>query len=153
MIQGPIRKSWIDNTDLSRFKTGNYDITHTLSGGSLVTHSTINTSAFITWNERFPVIMSHIPWSIRRTGSISIDWPAVGTRIRAINRDGAVASSEVRDLGFEMATTQTALFFSLPDDINSDSTPNHGRILVANGAPIASYNPNPVWILICSVSP
>ena len=137
-------KSWIDNTDLSRFKTGNYDITHTLSGGGLVTHSAINTFAFLRWNELFPVMISHIPLSIRRTGSISIDMPAVGTRIRVINRDGTVGSSEVRDLGIEMATNKKALFFILPDDINSDSTPSNGLILVDNGAPIASYNPNPL---------
>jgi hypothetical protein len=26
-------KSWLDNSDLNLFKEGNYDITHTLSGG------------------------------------------------------------------------------------------------------------------------
>ena len=45
------------------------------------------------------------------------------------------------------------MFFILPDDINSDSTPNNGLILVDHGSPIASYNPNPLWVLICSVSP
>ena len=41
----------------------------------------------------------------------------------------------------------------LPNDINADSTPDSGLVLVDNGAPLASYNPNPLWILICSVSP
>ena len=98
-------------------------------------------------------MISHIPLSIRKTGSISIEMPTVGTRIRVINRDGTIGSSEVRDLGIEMATNEKALFFILPNDINSDSTPESGLVLVDNGAPLASYNPNPLWILICSVSP
>ena len=146
-------RSWLDNSDLNRFKEGNYDLAHTLSGGGLVTHSTINTFAFIRWTERFPIMISHIPLSIRRTGSISIEMPTVGTRIRVINRDGTMGSSEVRDLGIEMATNEKALFFILPNDISSDSTPDSGLLLVDNGAPLASYNPNPLWILICSVSP
>ena len=60
----------------------------------------------------------------------------VGTRIRVINRGGTVGSSEVRDLGIEMATK--SWFFILPDDINSDSKPTSNLILVVNGAPIAS---------------
>ena len=39
----------------------------------------------------------------------------------------------------------------LPNDINADSTPDRGLVLVDNGAPLASYNPNPLWVLICSV--
>ena len=65
-------------------------------------------------------------YSIRTRGSISIGMPTVGTRSRAISRDGAVGSSEVRDLGIEMATNEKALFFILPDDVNSDPTPNNG---------------------------
>ena len=34
-------RSWLDNLDLNRLKEGSYDIAHTLSGGGLVTHSTI----------------------------------------------------------------------------------------------------------------
>ena len=98
-------------------------------------------------------MLSHIPLSIRRTGSISIEMPTVGTRIRLISRDGSIGSSEVRDLGIEMATNEKALFFILPNDINSDSTPDSGLVLVDNGAPLASYNPNPLWVLIFSVSP
>jgi hypothetical protein len=148
-------KSWLqsDLSPLQRFINNPLDITHTLSGGGLVTHSTINTFAFIRWTERFPIMISHIPLSIRRTGSISIEMPTVGTRIRVINRDGTMGSSEVRDLGIEMATNEKALFFILPNDINSYSTPDSGLVLVDNGAPLASYNPNPLWILICSVSP
>jgi hypothetical protein len=41
----------------------------------------------------------------------------------------------------------------MPNDINFDSTPESGLVLVDNGAPLASYNPNPLWVLICSVSP
>jgi hypothetical protein len=98
-------------------------------------------------------MISHIPLSIRRSGSISIEMPTVGTRIRVINRDGTIGSSEVRDLGIEMATNEKALFFILPNDINSDSTPDSGLVLVDNGAPLASYNPNPLWVLICSFQP
>jgi hypothetical protein len=79
--------------------------------------------------------------------------PTVGTRIRVINRDGTIGSSEVRDLGIEMATNEKALFYILPNDINSDSTPDSGVVLVDNGAPLASYNPNPLWVLICSFQP
>ena len=50
--------------------------------------------------------------------------PTVGTPIRVINRDGTMGSSEVRDLGIEMATDEKALFFMLPNDINADSTPD-----------------------------
>ena len=57
-------------------------------------------------------MISHIPLSIRKTGSISIEMPTVGTRIRVINKDGTMGSSEVRDLGIEMATNEKALFFS-----------------------------------------
>ena len=70
-----------------------------------------------------------------------------------INRDGTIGSSEVLDLGIEMATNEKALFFMLPNDINSDSTPDSGLVLVDNGAPLASYNPNPLWVLICSFQP
>ena len=103
-------KSWLqsDVSPLQRFINNPFDITHTLSGGGLVTHSTINTFAFIRWTERFPIMISHIPLSIRRTGSISIEMPTVGTRIRVINRDGTMGSSEVRDLGIEMATNEQA---------------------------------------------
>ena len=41
----------------------------------------------------------------------------------------------------------------LPNAINSDLMPDRGLVLVDNGAPLASYNPNPLWVLICSVSP
>ena len=66
--------------------------------------------------------------------------PTVGTRIRVINRDGTIGSSEVRDLGIEMATNEKALFFILPNDINADSTPDSGLVLVDNEAPLASSN-------------
>ena len=77
----------------------------------------------------------------------------MGTRIRVINRDGTMGSSEVRDLGIELATNEKALCFILPNDINSDSTPDSGLLLVDNGALLASYSPNPLWELLCSVSP
>ena len=44
--------------------------------------------------------------------------------IRVINRDGTIGSSEGRDLGIEMATTEKALFHIVRDDINSDATPD-----------------------------
>ena len=118
-------KSWLQTevSPLQRFINNPCHIVHTFSGGGLVTHSTINTFAFIRWTERFPIMISHIPLSIRRTGSISIEMPTMGTRIRVINRDGTMGSSEVLDLGIEMATNEKALFFILPNDINSDSTP------------------------------
>ena len=61
-------KSWLqsDLSPLQRFINNPFDITHTLSGGGLVTHNTINTFAFIRWNERSPVMISHIPLSIRK---------------------------------------------------------------------------------------
>ena len=64
--------------------------------------------------------------------------PTTGTRIRVINRDGTIGSSEDIDLGIEMATNEKALFFMLPNDISSDSTPDSGLVLVDNGAPLAS---------------
>ena len=39
------------------------------------------------------------------------------------------------------------------DDINSDATPDSGIVLVDNGAPLASYNLNPLWVLMCSLQP
>ena len=91
------RKSWVGDDEgslpLRNFMNSPYDITHTISGGGLVTHSTTTTFACLRWHERSPVMISHIPLSIRRTGSISIDMPAVGTRIRVINRDGIVGST------------------------------------------------------------
>ena len=65
------RKSWVTDDEgslpLRNFINKPFDITHTLSSGGLVTHSTINTFALIRWNERFPVMISHIPLSIRKT--------------------------------------------------------------------------------------
>ena len=65
-------------------------------------------------NERSPVMISHIPLSIRRTGPIPIEMPTAGTRIRGINRDGSIGSSEVRDLGIEMATNEKLCFLFRP---------------------------------------
>ena len=42
-------------------------------------------------------------------GSISVEMPTMGTRIRVINRDGTIGSSEVRDLGIEMATNEKSI--------------------------------------------
>ena len=77
-------KSWVTDDEgslpLRNVINHPFDITHTLSGGGLVTHSTINTIAFIRWNERSPVIISHIPLSIRRTESIllkCVQWELV----------------------------------------------------------------------------
>ena len=41
----------------------------------------------------------------------------------------------------------------MPDDINPDATPDSGVVLVDNGATLESYNPNPLWVLICSFQP
>ena len=41
----------------------------------------------------------------------------------------------------------------MPDDITFDATPDSGVLLVDNGAPLASCNPNPLWVLICSLQP
>ena len=41
----------------------------------------------------------------------------------------------------------------MSDDINSDAAPDRGLVLVDKGAPRASYNPNPLWVLICSFQP
>ena len=117
---------------LQRFINNPFDITHTLSGGGIATYSRVNQSAFIRWFREHPIA---IPFSIRRTGSISLEMPTGGTRIRMINRDGTIGSSEVRDLGIELATNEHVLFFSLLDEINSDSTPDSGLVLVDNGAP------------------
>ena len=142
------RKSWVTDDEgslpLRNFINNPFDITHTLSGGGIATYSRVNQVAFIRWFREHPIRISHIPFSIRRTGSISVEMPTGGTRIRVINRDGTIGSSEVRDLGIEMATNEKALFFILPNDINSDSTPDSGLVLVDNGAPLASYNPNPL---------
>ena len=102
-----------------------------------------------------PIRISHIPFSIRRTGSISVEMPTMGARIRVINRDGTIGSSEVRDLGIEMATNEQPLLLLVisPTDINSDATLDSGLVLVDNGAPLASYNPNQLWVLICSFQP
>ena len=59
------RKSWVTDDEgslpLRNFMNNPFDITHTLSGGGLVTHSTITTVALIRWNERSPIMLSHIP--------------------------------------------------------------------------------------------
>ena len=55
--------------------------------------------------------------------------PTFGTRIRVISRDGTIGSSEVRDLGIEMATNEKALFFMLPNDIDPSRNPYRRSIL------------------------
>ena len=74
--------------------------------------------------------------------------PTVGSRVRVI-----IGASDFRDLGIEMAMHEEVVFFILPHDIDSDSTLDSGLHLVDDGAPLASYNPNPLWVLIRSVSP
>ena len=112
-------KSWLqsDVSPLQRFVNNPFDITHALSGGGIAIYSRVNQFAFIRWFREHPIRIAHIPCSIRRTGSISVEMPTLGTRIRVINRDGTIGSSEVRDLGIEMATTENALFNIMLDEL------------------------------------
>jgi hypothetical protein len=106
-------RSWLQSevSPLQRFINNPFDITHTLSGGGIATYSRVNQFAFIRWFREHPIRISHIPFSIRRIGSISLEMPTGGTRIRVINRDGTIGSSEVRDLGIEMATNEKSFIF------------------------------------------